>query len=446
VFYLDLNTGIYDSIAGLERVLNIHLCEFETLWGKDAAEDDSPSRFAGVIKRAREKTGKPVAVLIDEYDKPLISTLENEELNGAVRTRLKAFYSVLKSADRYLRFALLTGVTKFAHVSVFSDLNHLRDISMEREYSGVCGITETELVENFGAELDALAREEGVTRSGALAEMRKNYNGYHFAGNCEGVYNPFSVLNTFAKNDFRYYWFATGTPTFLVKEIQRSRLDPRNLSGGEVMSEQDIVDYRFGGNPVPLLYQTGYLTIKDYDKKAMEYTLTFPNEEVKYGFLKSLLPEYVPAAAESDFSVRHFLKDLKTGDVDGFMRRFQTFFSSIPYDIRTRFDAEQHYQTVFYLVFTLLGQITEAEVRSEYGRADAVVKTEDAIYVFEFKTAAGGTVEDALAQIDDKGYLLPYAADGRKLVKVGVVCGGATPGGTPTDPQRRNITEWKARV
>jgi hypothetical protein len=434
VFHLDLNAGDY-AVNELDSILNVWLYELENKWGKNNIEDTLSTRFAGLIKRAGEQSGRKVVILIDEYDKPLISTLENEPLNAAVRNKLKAFYSVLKSSDQYLRFVFLTGVTKFSQVSVFSDLNQLRDISMEQRYASICGITETELTDNFQPELAALAAANNSSYEQTLFEMRKNFNGYHFSKNSAGVYNPFSVLNTFAKDDFMYYWFQTGTPTFLIKELQKNDADLRQFTEGAFMDEQNIADYRFGGNPVPLLYQTGYLTIKDYNKKTMRYTMTFPNEEVKYGFLKNLLPHYIPIAEKNGFFIENFLDDLEKDDIDGVMRRFQAFFSSIPYDIRTKFDAEQHYQTVFFLVFTLLAQYTQAEVRSEYGRADAVVKTDSAVYVIEFKLTSGGTVDDALKQIDDKGYLLPYTAEGLKLVKVGVVC--------DPDPQKRNIKEWK---
>jgi hypothetical protein len=267
---------------------------------------------------------------------------------------------------------------------------------MLREYAGICGITE--------AELAGFAAANTMLYEQTLVEMRKNYNGYHFARNVEGIYNPFSVLNTFANNEIAYYWFATGTPAFLIKELQKNDFDLRQFAH-TAMDEQDLSAYRFGENPIPLLYQTGYLTIKSYNQKSMLYTLAFPNEEVKYGFLRSLLPHYIPIARTDGFFIENFLDDLEKDDIEGVMERLRAFFASIPYDLTTTFSTEQHYQTVFYLVFTLLGQYTEAEVRSSRGRADAVVKTESTVYVFEFKLSAGASVEDALQQIDDKVYL-----------------------------------------
>jgi hypothetical protein len=434
VFYLDLNTGIYDSRKELETELDKLLFRLEDKWGDDGRERTLQARFEGLIIRACEKTGKKVVVLVDEYDKPLISSLEKGETHDDIKTALKAFYSVLKSADPYLRFVFLTGVTKFSQVSVFSDLNHLRDISMLKEYSGICGITETELVENFNQDIITLAEKNGASYEKTLELLRKNFNGYRFSRNSEGVYNPFSILNTFANKAVTYYWFQTGTPTFLVKQLQTVHFDIRQFSNGAIMRELDIVDYRYGKNPVPLLYQTGYLTIKEYDANSMSYSLIFPNEEVKYGFLESLLPRYIPIAEQSGFFIKNFFDDLENNDIDGVMRRFRAFFSSMPYDLTDKFDKEKDYQMAFYLVFTLLGQWVETEVRSILGRADAVVKTKRVIYVFEFKLSGGGSVMDALWQIDEKGYLIPYTADGRKIVKVGVVF----------DEKERNIADWKA--
>jgi hypothetical protein len=438
VFHIDLNVEKYDSPAALESAFGTNLRPLEERWGRNPEEATGPARFLGLIKRACEKSGKKVAVLIDEYDKPLLETMEDPALNEEIRKGLKAFYGVLKTADPWLRFVLLTGVTKFSQVSVFSDLNQLRDISLDEAYAGVCGISERELTGNFDAELRALAEKNRLSYDEALAGMRKRFNGYHFSGYGEtgessGVYNPFSVLNTFASGRFQYYWFQTGTPTFLIKLLQKADFDIRRFAGGISINPESINDYRIqGGNPVPILYQSGYLTITGYDAETRLFRLGFPNEEVEYGFLNALLPYYGPGPAEQDFFIGEFFADLRRGDADGFMTRLRAFFSSIPYDLHER--TERYYQTVFYLVFRLLGQFAGAEVRSAAGRADAVVTTKEAVYVFEFKLAGRGTAEDALRQIDDKGYLIPWTAGGKKLVKVGAVF----------DPDTRTLGEWKA--
>ncbi|MDR2619253.1 MAG: ATP-binding protein, partial [Treponema sp.] len=356
-------------------------------------------------------------------------------LNEEIRKGLKAFYGVLKTADPWLRFVLLTGVTKFSQVSVFSDLNQLRDISLDRNYAGLCGITAPELTAVFEPELRVLAQDNGMSYEEVLAETQKRYNGYHFARDSEGIFNPFSILNTLASRDFRYYWFQTGTPTFLIKLLQQADFDIRRFAGGISVDPASIYDYRIqGGNPIPILYQSGYLTITGYDAETKLFRLGFPNEEVEYGFLNALLPYYGPGPAEQGFFIGEFFADLRAGDTDGFMTRLKAFFSSIPYELNDK--TERYYQTVFYLVFRLLGQYAGAEVRGAVGRADAVVTTKDTVYVFEFKLAGRGTAEEALRQIDEKGYLIPWTAGGKKLVKVGAVF----------DPAARTLGEWKAEA
>ncbi|MDR1221265.1 MAG: ATP-binding protein, partial [Tannerella sp.] len=370
-----------------------------------------------------EKTGRKVVVLIDEYDKSLINTMDKPDVNEKIRDVLKGFYGVLKGADAHLRFVFLTGVTKFSKVSIFSDLNQLMDISMDKQYAGICGISETELLGNFQPELQALAEAQGITPDKAFAEMKKRYDGYHFAKISEDMYNPFSVLNTFAKLDFAYYWFATGTPTFLAKALRNQNYDIRKFDDDVQIVANSVMDYRYENQDlVPLLYQTGYLTVKAYDSVLDEYTLGFPNEEVKYGFLNELLPAFVlTPIATGHFSVTGFLRQLMKNDVEGFMTSLQAFFAAIPYDaIKRKHRSEQYYQHVFYLLFTLMGQFVQTEVKNNKGRADAVVKTSGNIFVFEFKMDSNATAEDAIKQINSKDYAIPYAADHRKTVKIGV--------------------------
>jgi hypothetical protein len=419
VFYIDFNVGIITDEISLYKRLNVILTHFENLWGRNVEDDDPASRLEAVIRCAYEQTGQKAVVLVDEYDKPLVSTMDDLEANEAVRKVLKGFYGVLKSADAYLRFVFLTGVTKFSKVSVFSDLNQLQDISMSEQYAGICGITEMELIENFQPELKALAEKTGKTCDETLAEMKKRYDGYHFAKESEDIYNPFSLLNTFAKLDFGDYWFETGTPTFLVKMLKDIDLDIKMLENDLPFPTRSIADYRPGTeNPVPLLYQSGYLTIKNYDRQLDEYILGYPNEEVKYGFMNNLLPVYVPKKdILGEFSVGNFIRDLRAGNVDGFMTRLQAFFSGIPYELNNK--EEKHYQTVFYLLFKLMGQFVQTEVSSAIGRADAIAVVNDIVYIFEFKLTGNATAEEALKQIDERKYATQYAAGDKKIVKVG---------------------------
>ncbi|MDR2813966.1 MAG: ATP-binding protein [Prevotellaceae bacterium] len=419
VFHLDLNVEAYTDIASLYAALDTNLNQLEDVWGSTEREATPSSRLLRLIQRAHEQTGRKVVALVDEYDKPLVNTLDKEEVNSAMRDVLKGFYGVLKSADAHLRFVMLTGVTKFSKVSVFSDLNQLVDISMDENYAGICGISESEMTENFRPEIESLAERRNLTREATLAELKKRYDGYHFAPNSEGMYNPFSLLNTFGKREFRDYWFATGTPTFLVKMLKTAEFDVKKLESDVKIPTRSIADYRTEHeDPVPLLYQSGYLTVKGYDALFDEFILGFPNDEVKYGFFNELLPAYVQGKnVRGDFSVANFIRDLLAGNVEGFMTRLQAFFAGIPYELNNK--EEKHYQTVFFLLFRLMGQFIEAEQRSAAGRADAVVVTGDTVFVFEFKLSENATAEDALKQIDDKGYLIPYAASGKKTVKIG---------------------------
>ncbi|MDR2691419.1 MAG: ATP-binding protein [Dysgonamonadaceae bacterium] len=418
VFHLDLNAEKFDSIDGLNAILSRHLERWEDIWGKNDRNQTQADRFTNLIRKAYEKTGKRVVVLIDEYDKPMISAILDKKLSDEYRKTLKAFYGVLKSSDRYLRFVFLTGVTKFAQVSVFSDLNQLADISLEQDYASLCGITKDELLRFFTPELKRMAEKQNMTFEEVIHRMSRRYDGYHFSPQSEGMYNPFSVLNALNFGNFDDYWFRTGTPTFLVSLLQESNFDLRQIVDGITLDSSDFSEYGADAdNPIPLIYQSGYLTIKDYDRETGLYTLGFPNAEVRYGFLKFLLPHYSAVKSnETSLHIAKFYRELEAGRTEDFMERLKVFFAKIPYELSN--DNERHYQAIFYVVFTLIGQYVDAEVRSAQGRADAVVKTKNYIYVFEFKL--DGNAEDAIKQIDDKGYLIPYQLDGRKIIKVGV--------------------------
>lgn len=419
VLHLDLNAKKYETPDDLNAMLNQYLEKWEQIYGCEKQNRSSEERFAYMIEQAYLQTGKQVVVLIDEYDKPLLQTLLNEELLDEYRRMLKAFYGVLKSSDRYLRFVFLTGVTKFAQVSVFSDLNQLNDISMDYAYNALCGITKEELASNFIPEIKNLSEFLGLTFEETVGRLEKQYDGYHF---CEdttvGLFNPFSVLNALQKLKLGNYWFQTGTPTYLVDLLKQSDYDLRLLVNGIETTNSAFSEYRAEvNNPLPMIYQSGYLTIKHYDKEVDLYTLKFPNDEVRYGFLNFLVPYYTHVSDdETGFHIAKFTRELRAGDVDAFMERLKVFFAGIPYELSD--DTERHYQAIFYVVFALMGQFVETEIRSARGRADAVVKTKEHIFVFEFKL--NGSAEEALKQIDEKGDLIPYKLDGRNLVKVGV--------------------------
>lgn len=419
VLHLDLNARKYETAADLIAMLNQYLEKWELKYGAEKQDRSPEERFTYVIEQAYIRTGKQAVVLIDEYDKPLLQALLDENLLDEYRRILKAFYGVLKSADRYLRFVFLTGVTKFAQVSVFSDLNQLNDISMDRAYNALCGITKEELIHTFIPEIQCLGKSEGLTFEETVHRLEKQYDGYHF---CEdttvGLFNPFSLLNVFQKLKFGNFWFQTGTPTYLVDLLKQSDYDLQLLINGVEVTASAFSEYRAEvNNPLPMIYQSGYLTIKYYDREVELYTLKFPNDEVRYGFLNFLVPYYTTVSDdETGFHIAKFMRELRAGDVDAFMERLKVFFAGMPYELSD--NTERHYQAIFYVVFTLMGQFVETEVRSARGRADAVVKTQNAIYAFEFKL--NGTAEEALKQIDDKGYLIPYTLEEKRLVKVGV--------------------------
>jgi hypothetical protein len=438
VFHIDLNVGNYKDVEGLAVSLDNILFEMEDRWGNDIREKNPSARFSGVIRRAVKKSGKKVVVLIDEYDKPLLQSMENDTLSEEILAELKAFYSVLKASDQYLQFLFFTGVTKFSKISVFSDLNQPRDITMANDYSCACGITEEELKNTFEHELRILGSENNMSFEKTLDRMHKYFNGYHFSEKSDGVFNPFSVLNTLANKKIDYYWFATGTPTFLISELKKVNFQAVDFQETIIVTPKSIDDYRpgGGGNIASLLYQAGYLTIKDIDKDTGFYKLGFPNEEVEFGFLEQLLPLYIPMIKEGEgFYIGVIYKALLNKDIDTLMLQLQAFFESIPYDLNYQKN-EKYFQTIFYLVFTLLGQFTQAEARSASGRADAIVFTGKFIYLFEFKMDGNGNAEDALQQIDAGRYALPCAMDKRSIIKVGVVF----------DADKRNITEWKVQI
>lgn len=432
VLLLDLNAQRYDSVDSLTSILNDTLCEWERLYGTQESETTLSLRFKGVIQRAAEKTGRNVVVLIDEYDKPMLQAIHNKELQSSYRNILKAFYGVLKSKDAYLKFALLTGVTKFSKVSVFSDLNNLMDISMDNRYATICGITEQELVTDLGEYIRDLSETLQVSYEDLLRELQERYDGYHFVEDSEGLYNPFSLLNTFARKKLGNYWFETGTPTYLVELLKENHYPLEHLTYEQATADTltgiDTVD----SSPIPVLYQSGYLTIKDYDPEFETYTLGFPNKEVEEGFTRFLLPYYAHIrSGSSAFHIVNFVKEVRSGNIDGFMKRLQSFFSDTPYELVR--DLELHYQNVLFIIFRLVGFYTQAEYHTSEGRVDLVIRTDQFIYVMEFKL--DGTAEEALQQIEEKQYALPFVSDSRRLFKVGVNFSNAT----------RNIEKWLVR-
>ena len=428
ILHLDLNTQKYETEESLESVLNENLAVWESLYGRNENEIGPARRFAGVIRRAHEKTGERVAILIDEYDKPMLQAIGDQGRQDSFRSTLKAFYGALKSEDGHIKFALLTGVTKFGKVSVFSDLNNLMDLSRDLRYFDICGISGEELLRDFSDDIQELAAANGQTFEQTCERLKEDYDGYHFCPDSPGMYNPFSILNTFAKKTYGSYWFETGTPTYLVELLKKSNYDLEEMS--HVETDADILDSIFtDDNPIPVIYQSGYLTIKGYDKEFGIYELGFPNREVEEGFMKFLLPYYSSVSkTSSPFEIKKFVQDVKRGDIDGFMERLQSFLADCPYELAK--DVELHYQNVLFIVFRLAGLYTKVEYHTSRGRIDLVLQTDSYVYVMEFKL--DGTAEQALQQIEDKQYALPFAKDSRKVYTIGVNFSSET----------RNIDKW----
>ena len=445
VLYFDFNIGQYLESEALNERLDSLLKEQESLYGILVAKEEKPffaSRFERLIQAAYQKTGKQVVILVDEYDKPLLQTMGvDEELNEHYRNTLKAFYSVIKTCDEYIRFAFLTGVTKFSKISIFSDLNNLKDISLNETYAGICGITQKELETNFQPEIQALAEKQKLDYSQALAALKQWYDGYLFHPAGEGMYNPYSILNAFDDKELKSYWFSTGTPTFLVNFLKEAHYYIPDLDGKVELDEEGLQTYRaVAQDALPILFQAGYLTIKSYIPEARMYRLGFPNNEVRYGFLKNVLPAYSGLPfVETGKSVWKFVEDIRAGNVEGVMDRLKSIISGITYDNFTAENLklrEQNYQTAIYLVFTLMGQFVQTEVHSAMGRADCVVTTADSIYIFEFKLSGNGSAEDALNQIKKNNYAAQYKADGKKVVLIG----------SSFNEQTRTIKDWKTEV
>lgn len=429
ILHLDLNIEKYNSPDSLDKILNDKLEYWESIYGTRPSETSFSLRFAGIVRRAYEQTGQRVAILVDEYDKPMLQSIGNEELQRSFRDTLKPFYGVLKSMDGCIKFALLTGVTKFGKISVFSDLNNLNDISMDERYIEICGITEKEIHENLEDELHELARRQKMTYDEVCKELKECYDGYHFVEDSIGLYNPFSLLNTFDKMKFGSYWFETGTPTYLIELLKQNHYSLQRIAHEE--TDADVLNSidSASQNPVPVIYQSGYLTIKGYDRRFGMYRLGFPNREVEEGFIKFLLPYYANVdKIESPFQISKFVHEVEQGDYDAFFRRLQSFFADTPYELVR--DLELHYQNVLFIVFKLIGFYVKAEYHTSEGRIDLILQTDQFVYIMEFKL--DGTAEEAIKQINDKHYAQAFNADKRKLYKIGINFSNKT----------RNIERW----
>lgn len=417
IMHLDLNTQKYETKERLDCVLNAFLTEQEKKYGIEDQGDNYGPRFCKVIQTAYDQTGKRVVILVDEYDKPLLQAIGNRELQDDFRSTLKAFYGALKSKDGCIKFAFLTGVTKFGKVSVFSDLNNLEDMSMSPRFYKICGITEQELHESLRPAIEELAEINGLTYNQCVEKLRLMYDGYHFLENAVGMYNPFSVLNTLKNGKFGSYWFETGTPSYLVELLQRHDYNLEEMAQADVDTDVlNSIDTE-SSNPIPVIYQSGYLTIKGYDDEFGLFRLGFPNKEVEEGFIKYLIPFYLQKkGSTSAFDIRKYVADIRQGNAEEFVLRMRSLFSDTPYELIR--DLENHYQNQVWLFHKLLGMYVQAEYHTSYGRIDMVLQSPSFCYVIEFKF--DGSAQEALDQISSKDYSLPFALTGQKVIRIGM--------------------------
>ena len=413
VLHLDMSTAKHADSEQLLQELNLKLYGYEQIYGRLEEEVNPNQRLMGLIKRAYEQTGKKVVVLIDEYDAPLLDVVHERENLDVLRN----FYSPLKACDPYLRYVFLTGITKFSQLSIFSELNNIKNISMDEPYAAICGISEDEIRLQMKDDLGGLAKKLEITPEEALMKLKENYDGYHFTSPSPDIYNPFSLLNAFADGKFGSYWFGSGTPTYLINMLEKFGVEPSEIGNNRVSVEDFDAPTERMTSIIPLLYQSGYITIKNYDEELDLYTLNIPNKEVRIGLMKSLLPHYVGSKApETTTMVAYLSRDIRNGDMDTALRCLQTFLSTIPQCDNTKY--EGHYQQVFYIIFSLLGYYVDVEVRTPRGRVDIVLRTKTTLYVMELKLdkSAG----EAMEQIDLKNYPERFALCGLPVVKVAV--------------------------
>lgn len=441
VLHFDLSAAKHLPLSGVIAELGNQVARFERIYGADPSEVSPGMRFGGVIRRAYEQTGMQVAVIIDEYDAPILDVLSEEDRLEDVREVLQEFYQRLKQYEPCIRFCFITGITKFSQLSIFSTINNLTNVSMDPRFGAICGITEDEIKEAFHEDITSLAGALGYTPEQVLEKLRQQYDGYHFSRNSVGVYNPFSLLKCFAQQTFSNWWFESGTPSFLIRQMEHFRTDITSLDRLEVPASAFDQPTENMQDALPLLYQTGYLTIKDYDPEIQSYTLSFPNQEVRVGYVEGLLPVYTglkAADVQMGFAAR-FWKALKRDDIDLAMREMQAYLAGIPYiegfkkKLADAATAEGFYEYTLYLIFSMLNVYVQTQVKCAGGRIDMVVRMPDVTYVFEFKTS--GSAEKAIDQITGNDYAIPFRTGDRKVVAVGV----------KMNPDTRSIEAWTAK-
>ena len=432
VIHLDLSGGKYYSIENLHDILNMILLRQEEKYGIENNKSQAYSaRLTHILETAIQKTGKQVVVLIDEYDSPMHDSMSDKVLQEKIRNIMRDFFSPLKEQEKNLRFVLITGISKFSQLSIFSELNNIKNISMKDEYSDICGITKEQLLTDFKDGIEAMAAHNSLTFNETVEKLKEHYDGYHFTPNSPDIFNPYSIINALDDRDFNSYGFTSGTPTFLIELLQKNGIDMLQLDNLWARDNRFDVPTDSITDPIPVLYQSGYLTIKEYNSKLRMYRLGFPNEEVRQGFSESLYRYYAPTMmGELDTVVYKYReKVLLEDDIEAFLPYLQTFYDKFPYTIIN--NNERHYQAVMFTIFSMLGADVKVEEPTPDGRIDMVLKTDTAIYVFELKYNKSADV--AIQQIKQKDYAKIYAGDGRKIEKIGL----------NFSEDRRSLENWK---
>ena len=431
VLHFDLSGGKHQDEEQLKRYIDYMLEENEQHFGIKSDAVDENVRLENLINKIYRKTGKQVVVLIDEYDAPLLDVAHKDEQLAKLRTIMRNFFSPLKKCEGMLRFVFITGITKFSQLSIFSELNNITNISLDEEYAGICGITTEELLTQMSEDIDALADKLSATREETIGKLKENYDGYHFAWPSPDVFNPYSLLNCFAKQKIGAYWFGSGTPTFLIEMMRKFGTMPSKIGGIQATEASFDAPTENMVSIIPLLYQSGYVTIKDYDKELKLYTLDIPNKEIRIGLFDSLLPNYLDSNInEGRVAIAHMSACINHGDIDGALGLLQTFLETVPYCDNTKY--EGHYQQMLYIVFALLTNYNIiVEQRTAKGRTDITLETRTHIFVIELKFDK--TAEEALAQINKNNYANAFVLKGKQIVKVGI---------NFRVEEERNITEW----
>lgn len=418
VFHLDLSKKEYTSADDLRERLSVELSLWENRYGVEYT-DGKPSnelRFSAIISAAYQKTGKKVAILVDEYDNPMLSAIGNPELEEDYRRQLKAFYSNLKSMGRYIEVAVLTGVARFSKISIFSDLNNLNDITFDDRYSAICGVTAAELTQYFNHGIEELSQKLNQSKEYVCGMLKEYYDGYHFSPQSPDIYNPFSLVNVFDHNHLDSYWFQSGTPSFLLNRVVNSDIKLPKLAPFEIEESALKSAGILSTDPIPAFYQSGYLTIKSYDSVNRSFILDYPNREVKQGFLEYLVPYYLRKdGLQGDFSINKFIQTASRGDIKEFMKLLEALISGIPYSEKGT--SEDHFRSAMYLLITLLGFRCKVEERTSSGRIDLLVETNMYIYIFEFKIDK--SAQAAMDQLLEKKYWIPFETSGKQICLIG---------------------------